>query len=84
VLSAVCVPRLRRTSDTGCKSVDQARNRSGSCDVPIHIISNRPELLAPFQRRGFVDGLMPRQGDGEKSFAMNRFLPRLLFDFITK
>lgn len=53
-------------------------------DVPIHIVSNRPELLAPFQSRGFVDGLMPRLGDDEKSFAMNRFLPRLLLDFSTK
>ena len=27
--------------------------------VPVHIISGDPELLAPFQARGFVDGMWP-------------------------
>lgn len=28
-------------------------------DVPLHVISNRPELLEPYRRAGFTDGLVP-------------------------
>lgn len=48
-------------------------------DVPIHVWSNRKELLEPFRMRGFVAGLVPPPGT--VSFRLERVLPRLLQDF---
>ncbi len=47
-----------------------------SFDVPIHAISNRPELLLPLADIGFTPGLTPPR-DG-KSFSSARFLPAFL------
>lgn len=50
-----------------------------SYDVPIHAISNRAELLAPFRGWGFTDGLVPAADC--KPFDSARFLTRFLRDF---
>lgn len=50
-------------------------------DVPMHIFSNRPALLEPFLKRGFVPGLVPPVETETRSFPMHRILPRLLRDF---
>ena len=33
--------------------------RSAPWDVPVHIISSRPDLLTRFEARGFMPGLQP-------------------------
>jgi hypothetical protein len=43
-------------------------------DVPVHIISTRPELLERFTRRGFVPGLTPREPQIGKIFDFTRIL----------
>jgi hypothetical protein len=53
------------------------RNRPWS--VPVHVISRRPELLEPFQRRGYVPGLVPNQPLPHT--PLWEFLPQFLQDF---
>ncbi len=48
-------------------------------DVPIHAITNRPELLEPFRTRGWTDGLRPT--DDAPAFAAPTFLADFLRDF---
>ena len=47
-------------------------------DVPVHIIANRPELLASLRAEGFVDGLTPKRPVLGK---MHELLPVLLKAF---
>ncbi|MFK7740534.1 MAG: sulfatase-like hydrolase/transferase, partial [Planctomycetota bacterium] len=47
-----------------------------SFDVPVHVLSNRPELLEPLREMGFHDGLdLP---DATVAWPMAEFGPRLL------
>ncbi|MCK5942075.1 MAG: sulfatase-like hydrolase/transferase, partial [Planctomycetes bacterium] len=47
-----------------------------SFDVPIHVVTNRPELLAPLRALGFVDGLdVP---DEVRAWPMAEFAPTVL------
>ena len=47
--------------------------------VPVHVISRRPALLAPFQKRGYAPGIMPAE---QPPFAgMQTFLPDFLAAF---
>lgn len=47
-----------------------------SFDVPVHVISNQPSLLAPLRDAGFVEGL--RVPDMASSWPMADLAPRLL------
>ena len=44
--------------------------------VPLHVISNRPELLLPFHQLGFQLGLVP--GANAASYSSSEFLPAFL------
>jgi sulfatase-like protein len=58
-----------------------AANVSGegaSWDVPVHIVSDRPEVLASLESRGFVPGTAPRQ---RAISPMNELGPMLLGAF---
>jgi hypothetical protein len=50
-----------------------------SRDVPIHLISGDPELLAPFEAWGFTPGMRPEPGtaprpmDGFRDFFLDAF-----------
>jgi hypothetical protein len=45
-----------------------------SWDVPVHIISSKPELLARFKRRGFASGLQPPAQPLGKLFDLTRMV----------
>jgi hypothetical protein len=47
--------------------------------VPVHVISRRAELLAPFRQMGFVPGVVPP--DTEPFGGMQAFLPDFLAGF---
>jgi hypothetical protein len=47
-------------------------------DVPVHVITNRAQILARLLRRGFRDGLQPREPSAIKMHAL---LPVLLDAF---
>lgn len=58
----IAQPRVRDTVFVVMGDHQPAANITGpgaSWDVPVHIISSKPELLAHFKARGFVDGLTP-------------------------
>lgn len=48
-------------------------------DVPIHAITNRPDLLAPFRARGWSPGMRP--ADDAPTFPAPTFLADFLRDF---
>jgi hypothetical protein len=47
--------------------------------VPMHVISRDPDLLAPFERWGFTDGMVPRPGPA--TLRMEEFRDRFLGAF---
>jgi hypothetical protein len=47
-----------------------------SLDVPLHLLSNRPELLAPWREHGFADGFVPPSTTASRPLA--EFAPLLL------
>ncbi|MBL8751954.1 MAG: hypothetical protein JNK15_01530 [Planctomycetes bacterium] len=47
-----------------------------SFDVPLHVLSNRPELLAPWGQHGMVEGYVPPAGTPSRPLA--EFAPALL------
>ncbi len=47
--------------------------------VPVHVISRDPQVLAPFSRRGYTPGWVPRQPPPHP--GMEGFLPAFLDDF---
>ncbi len=51
----------------------------GQRNVPLHVLSNRHELLLPFLARGLEPGLVPANLDGGLPF--HRFLTQFLQDF---
>jgi hypothetical protein len=53
--------------------------RGKTRSVPIHIWSREPELLAPFLRRGYTPGLVPRQSPPHG--GLESFWPAFLEDF---
>ena len=58
----IAQPRVRDAVFIVMGDHQPAANITGpgaSWDVPIHIISSKPELLAHFKAQGFVDGLTP-------------------------
>ena len=58
----IAQPRVRDAVFIVMGDHQPAANITGpgaSWDVPIHIISSKPELLAHFKAHGFVDGLTP-------------------------
>jgi hypothetical protein len=55
------------------------RNKPRS--VPLHVISRRPDFLAPFLERGFTEGLIP--GQELPHAGLETFLPDLLESFGT-
>jgi hypothetical protein len=52
---------------------------SPSFGVPIHVLSRRRTLLEPFRKRGYADGMWPRQRP--PYVPMQQFLPAFLEDF---
>ncbi|SDO16710.1 alkaline phosphatase [Vreelandella arcis] len=57
-------------------------NASGA--VPVHIISGDPELLAPFQARGFIPGMWPAQESNEPVPELSQLRRWLHADFASK
>lgn len=58
----IAQPRVRDTVFVVMGDHQPPANVTGpgaSWDVPVHIISSKPELLAHFKAHGFVDGLTP-------------------------
>jgi hypothetical protein len=49
-----------------------------SWDVPVHIITGNPAVLAALRKSGFVDGMVPARRTLEK---MHRLGPTLLAAF---
>lgn len=47
-----------------------------SLDVPVHLLSNRPELLAPWRDYGFVSGFVPSASSPSRTLA--ELAPQLL------
>lgn len=58
---------------------DPRRLGAGANDVPIHVISNRHELLLPLVKRGYQRGLRP--ASDAASFHFSEFLYDFLSDF---
>jgi hypothetical protein len=61
--------------------VAEVSHFSPSHAVPIHVISRRAELVAPFLARGYVPGLRPPMGS--TAAGMETFLPQMIRDFST-
>ena len=57
-------------------AVDVACPEDRRLDVPVHLITNRPELLAPWQQDGFVPGNDPLPVD--VTLPLYELAPRLL------
>lgn len=57
-------------------AVDVACPEDRRLDVPVHVISNRPGLLAPWREDGFVPGNDPRAAAG--TWPLYELAPRLL------
>ncbi len=57
-------------------AVDVACPEGRRLDVPVHLITNRPELLAPWQQDGFVPGNDPLPVD--VTLPLYELAPRLL------
>ena len=57
-------------------AVDVACPEDRRLDVPVHVISNRPNLLAPWREDGFVPGNDPRAAAG--TWPLYELAPRLL------
>ena len=53
-----------------------AQPTDASADVPIHVVTNRPELLTRIDELGFVQGL--RLPEESRSFPMAELAPALL------
>lgn len=51
-------------------------------DVPIHAVSNDPDLLRPFREWGFVDGMVPAPDGGAR--PMEAFRDRFLTSFASE
>lgn len=57
-------------------AVDVACPEDRRLDVPVHVLTNRPELLTPWREDGFVPGNDPRAVAG--SWPLYELAPRLL------
>ena len=63
-------------------SGDPTSGKGQSWSVPIHIISQSPEALAPFMKRGYTAGLVPNQAPPHP--GMDTFLEGFLEDFSSR
>ncbi len=73
----IAQPRVRDAIFIVMGDHQPAANVTGpgaSWDVPVHIISSKPELLAHFKARGFVDGLTPGPKTAGNLFDLTRLL----------
>ena len=63
-------------------SGDPISGKGQSWSVPIHIISQSPEALAPFIKRGYTPGFVPNQP--RPHLGMDTFLEGFLEDFSSR